>query len=79
MASRRPLPANLPYGTANFAPAPRKYTVYSPNTWKCELHEPKLSVIGGSYLEGHGDSVSRFITPVTHVEAPIMRIISLLP
>ena len=79
MASRWPLPANLPYGTGNFAPAPPKYSVYSPNSWKYELHEPKLSVIGGSYLEGQGDSVRRFITPVTHVEAPIMRIISLLP
>ena len=35
-------------------------------------------MVRGSYLEGQGDVVSRFITPITHMEIPVIPIVYLL-
>ena len=32
----------------------------------------------GAYLEGHGDLVSRLITPIRHIITPIIPIVNLL-
>ena len=46
-------------------------------TWHLKLSQTHL-VDPSSYLEGHGDIVSRFITPIRHIITPIIRITILL-
>ena len=38
----------------------------------------RLKGLQGSYLEGHGDSVSSLMTPISHIITPIVPIITLL-